>query len=125
MSSFLYLNRATHVVSLIPALFGINLLTRPEATLQSFQYPIPTDPQAQKLVRGLARIYGCRNLVVSFLFFNISLTGDRKLMSFGYLGALAMCVTDGLVAKNVVGHGEWQHWSFAPLCIGLLIGLNW
>ncbi|KAF5253511.1 hypothetical protein FANTH_1582 [Fusarium anthophilum] len=123
--SFIYLNRATHVVSLIPALFGINLLTRPEATLQSFQYPIPTDPQAKKLVRGLARIYGCRNLVVSFLFFNISLTGDRKLMSFGYLGALAMCVTDGLVARNVVGHGEWQHWSFAPLCIGLLIGLNW
>ncbi|VTT69017.1 unnamed protein product [Fusarium fujikuroi] len=123
--SFIYLNRATHVVSLIPALFGINLLTRPEATLQSFQYPIPTDPQAQKLVRGLARIYGCRNLVVSFLFFNISLTGDRKLMSFGYLGALAMCVTDGLVARNIVGHGEWQHWSFAPLCIGLLIGLNW
>ncbi|KAF5586192.1 integral membrane protein [Fusarium pseudocircinatum] len=85
MSSFLYLNRATHVISLIPALFGINLLTRPEATLQSFQYPIPTDPQAQKLVRGLARIYGCRNLVVSFLFFNISLTGDRKLMSFGLI----------------------------------------
>ncbi|KAM0316317.1 hypothetical protein ACHAPQ_011362 [Fusarium lateritium] len=117
--------RATQVISLTPAFFGINLVTRPEATLRHLQFPIPADPQARKLVRGITRIYGSRNLVISFLFFNISLTGDTKLMTLAYLGALAMALTDGFVARSVIGYGEWQHWSFVPVCVALMLGLQY
>ncbi|KAF5666079.1 integral membrane protein [Fusarium heterosporum] len=120
-----FLLQATHVVSLLPAFFGINLLTRPEATLRQFEYSIPADPQARKLVRGVTRIYGSRNIVISFLFYNISLTGNTKLMSLAYLGAAAMALTDGLVVKSVVGHGQWQHWPFVPVCLAFIVGLNY
>ncbi|KAF4445539.1 hypothetical protein F53441_10736 [Fusarium austroafricanum] len=123
--SFIYVNRAAHVASLLPALFGINLLTRPEATLESFQYTVPKDPEARSLVSGLARIYGSRNVVISFLLFNISLSGNRKLMSYGFLGAIGMALTDGFVAKAVIGDGQWQHWGFVPIVVGLLIGINY
>ncbi|CAJ0544501.1 Ff.00g036480.m01.CDS01 [Fusarium sp. VM40] len=117
--------RAAQIISLTPAFFGINLVTRPEATLQQLQFPIPADPQARKLVRGITRIYGSRNLVISFLFFNITLTGDIKLISLAYLGGAAMALTDGFVARSVMGHGEWQHWPFVPICIAFMLGLQY
>ncbi|RFN53393.1 hypothetical protein FIE12Z_2218 [Fusarium flagelliforme] len=112
--------RSNQVMALFPGLIGLNLLIRPEATLEQIKFTIPSEPQARKLTRGLARIYGIRNVVITFLFTNLCLTKDPGMVNLGYMGALAMCLTDGYVAKSVIGHGEWSHWVFAPVCVGAI-----
>ncbi|GKU21386.1 unnamed protein product [Fusarium langsethiae] len=111
------LHYANQLMALVPGLIGINLLIGPEASLQQMEFTIPSEPKARQLTRGLARVYGIRNVVIGCIGLNLSLTRDPKLINMVYLGGLAMCVTDGIVAKSVIGHGEWMHWVFAPLCI--------
>ncbi|EKJ74246.1 hypothetical protein NXS19_005896 [Fusarium pseudograminearum] len=111
------LHYGNQLIALVPGLIGLNLLVRPEATLQQMEYIIPSEPKARQLTRGLARVYGIRNVVIGSIGLNLSLTRDPKLINMIYLGGLAMCVTDGIVAKSVIGHGEWLHWVFAPICI--------
>ncbi|KAL4731119.1 hypothetical protein ACLX1H_000080 [Fusarium chlamydosporum] len=83
----------------VPGLIGLNLLIRPAATLQQIKYTLPSEPQARKLTQGLARIYGIRNVVFTFLSINLTLTRDPKMISLVFLGVLAMCLTDGFVAN--------------------------
>ncbi|KAK6710996.1 hypothetical protein SNK03_005391 [Fusarium graminearum] len=111
------LHYGNQLMALVPGLIGLNLLVRPEATLQQMEFTIPSEPKARQLTRGLARVYGIRNVVIGSIGLNLSLTRDPKLINMIYLGGLAMCVTDGIVAKSVIGHGEWLHWVFAPICI--------
>ncbi|KAJ4128206.1 hypothetical protein NW768_008492 [Fusarium equiseti] len=115
------LYRSNQAMALFPGLIGLNLLIRPEATLQQMKFTIPSEPEARKLTRGLARIYGIRNVVVTILFTRLSFTKDAGMVNLAYVGALAMCLTDGIVAKSVIGHGEWMHWVFAPVCLGAIV----
>ncbi|CAM1511177.1 Fc.00g086900.m01.CDS01 [Cosmosporella sp. VM-42] len=118
-----YFSRGAIAVSMVPAVFGANAILRPDAALQSVQFPVPSDPEARRLARGLMRIYGIRNVAVSYLSILIWSTGDPKLLGMGLFTGLAMCITDGLVSKWLVGGGEWNHWSFAPVIGGLAAGL--
>ncbi|KAF5573319.1 integral membrane protein [Fusarium pseudoanthophilum] len=87
--------RGAIVISAVPGLIGINSMLRPEATLKIVKFPIPVDPQSRKTCLSLARLQGARNIVISYLFINNALTGDKKLMGMGLLGALFMLATDG------------------------------
>lgn len=119
--TFIY--RGALAIGLLPAFFGLNSLLRPEASLKAVEFPVPTDPESRKLVFGLMRIYGIRNVVVSFALTLIWLTGNKRFVGLGLLGALSMVITDGLVSKSVTGGGEWNHWSFAPVIGGVVAGL--
>ncbi|KAF4339869.1 integral membrane protein [Fusarium beomiforme] len=92
--------RGAFVISAIPGLIGINSMLRPEATLKLVKFPIPAEPQSRNVCLSLARLQGARNIVVSYLFINNALTGDRKLMGMGLLGALFMLLTDGFIRRN-------------------------
>ncbi|KAJ4184915.1 hypothetical protein FALCPG4_002419 [Fusarium falciforme] len=119
--TFIY--RGALVIGFLPSFFGLNALLRPEASLKSVEFPVPEDPELRKLVFGLMRIYGIRNVVVSFAFTLIWLTGNKRLVGLGLVGALSMAITDGLVSKSVTGGGEWNHWSFVPVIGGFVAGL--
>ncbi|KAJ3529567.1 hypothetical protein NM208_g9697 [Fusarium decemcellulare] len=119
--SFIY--RGALVVGVLPAFFGLSAMLRPEATLTGAEFTVPQDPEARKLVFGLMRIYGVRNLSVSFLMAILWSIGNRKLFGLALFGGLAMCITDGFVSKAVVGHGEWLHWSFVPIVLGFSVPL--
>ncbi|RMJ16209.1 hypothetical protein CDV36_004146 [Fusarium kuroshium] len=119
--TFIY--RGALIIGLLPSFFGLNSLLRPEASLKSVEFPVPTDPESRKLVFGLMRIYGIRNVVVSFALTLIWLTGNKRFVGLGLLGALSMVITDGLVSKSVTGGGEWNHWSFGPVIGGFVAGL--
>jgi hypothetical protein len=69
------------------------------------------------------RIYGARNLVVTFLLLLIWSTRNHKLMALSLLGGMEMALVDGLVSKWQIGGGEWNHWSFLPVLGGLVAGL--
>ncbi|KAF5578601.1 integral membrane protein [Fusarium pseudocircinatum] len=115
--------RGAIVISAIPGLIGINSMFRPEATLKTVKFPIPADPQSRKTCLSLARLQGARNIVISYLFINNALTGDKKLMGMGLLGALFMLATDGLVSKSLIGGNEWFHWGYIPVFVAFIGGL--
>lgn len=118
-----YFSRAYIAVSLFPAVFGLNALLRPEAALQSVQFPVPANPVDRKLSRSLMRIYGIRNVGVSYLLALLWSKGDTKYMGLGLISAIAMTITDGVVSKMQIGGGEWNHWSFTPAICGIVAGL--
>jgi hypothetical protein len=103
--------------------FGLNALIRPEAALRSVEFPVPAQPESRKLTASLMRIYGIRNVAVSYLLTLIWSTGSEKLMGAGLVAGLAMCCTDGVISKAQIGGGEWNHWSFAPVIAGIQAGL--
>ncbi|KAL2694744.1 hypothetical protein Neosp_001330 [[Neocosmospora] mangrovei] len=89
--TFIY--RGALVIGLLPSFFGLNSLLRPEGSLKSVEFPVPTDPESRKLVFGLMRIYGIRNVVVSFTLTLIWLTGNKRMLGLGLDGLLPYIYT--------------------------------
>lgn len=111
----LYTSRVGLALAMIPAVFGANALLRPEAALASVQFPVPSDAQSRKLTGSLMRIYGFRNVAISYLLALIWSTGDNKLQGYGLAVGLGMSLVDGLISRHQIGGGEWNHWTFAPV----------
>lgn len=118
-----YFSYGALAVGLLPSVFGINALFRPESTLRAVEFPVPAEPEARKLTRSLMRIYGIRNVAISYAMALIWSTGNEKLTGLSLVGGLAICITDGLVSRVQIGGGEWNHWSFAPVIGGIMAGL--
>lgn len=110
-------------LAMLPAFFGIRALLMPEDALLAFRFSTPSAPGARTLTRSLVRIYGIRNVAVSYLLALLWSTGDDKLKGLGLLAGIAMCFTDGLMSIHVRGGGEWSHWLFAPAVGGVCAGL--
>lgn len=110
-------------VGLLPAVFGLHALVKPEAVLKSINFPVPTQPESRKLTASLMRIYGIRNVAISYLLTLIWTTGNQRLMATGLVAGLAMTITDGFVSISQIGGGEWNHWGFTPVIAAVQAGL--
>lgn len=119
-----YFFRVSLALSVVPLLFGINGMLRPEAHLKSLEFPLPTEPQARRLSYALVRIWAIRNLCVGFLLSLIWTTGNEKLMAWGLGAGMAMATTDGFVSRLLIGGGETQHWVFPPIIGVVMAGLH-
>ena len=117
------LYKSSLAISLIPALFGLNGMFRPDAHLRALYFPAHSDPTAHKLSHALMRIWAIRNLSISFLLSIVWSVGDEKLMGTAMGAGLAICITDGFVSRALIGGGEGQHWGFAPVLAGMMSGL--
>ncbi|KAF4416975.1 hypothetical protein F53441_14543, partial [Fusarium austroafricanum] len=115
--------RGAFALSFVPGLIGMMGMLRPEATLKMVQFPVPVDPPTKKLALSLIRLHGARNIVISYLFINNAMTGDKKLMGMGLIGTLFMLATDGFVSKSLIGGNEWMHWGHIPVYVALIGGL--
>lgn len=118
-----YVSQGALGIAILPGLFGINSIFRPEATLRGVHFPVPSEPTAQKLAFSLLRILSVRNVSVSTLLGLIWLQGDERLLGLGMITTLAMCVVDGFVSRSLIGGGEWNHWCFAPIAAGVSAAL--
>jgi hypothetical protein len=115
--------RGAFALSLVPGMFGLSAMIRPEATLKMIEFPIPPEPQSRKLALSLSRLHGARNIVISYLFVNNALSGDRRLMGMGMIGTLFMLLVDGFVSKSLIGGKEWFHWGYIPVYVAFIGGL--
>ena len=41
--------------------------------------------------------------------------GTKRTLGVITLGLGAVAAADGIICKNIVGHGEWNHWGYAPM----------
>ncbi|KAF0642204.1 hypothetical protein FPSE5266_05544 [Fusarium pseudograminearum] len=85
------LHYGNQLIALVPGLIGLNLLVRPEATLQQMEYIIPSEPKARQLTRGLARVYDS-DRQFEIVCNSYSTGGDQIGPSFE-LGDLETCVS--------------------------------
>lgn len=118
-----FFHRGSIALSIIPGLFGLLAVTKPESMLKLIEFPIPTEPQSRKLACALARLHGIRNITLCSLFINNALTGDKNLIAAGLAGIVFMMLGDGFVSRSLLGKGEWLHWGYVPVYGGFVAGL--
>lgn len=94
--------------------FGINAILRPEHALSFFEFDYPTIEAQQNLVNNLLIVYGIRDIFMGFAIYATAWCGSRRALGWIILAMGAVAVGDGVVCwRN--GHGEWNHWGYAPL----------
>ena len=49
--------------------------------------------------------------------------GEAKVMGWLLLIACGVAAVDGVVQKNQIGAGQWNHWSLVPVVGGIGAGL--
>ena len=45
--------------------------------------------------------------------------GDRRILGCLLVAGGGVAVADGVVVKAQVGFGEWNHWGYAPVVMGV------
>jgi hypothetical protein len=110
---------AAVTLSLVPIGLGITALIKPRAILGLVEFPVPAAPENMKLVYNLLRMYGVRNIVMGSALCIVAYSGRRDV--FGCLLIVSSLVgfVDGFVAINQTGKGQWSHWGFMPVMIGM------
>ncbi|CAJ2504596.1 Uu.00g119900.m01.CDS01 [Anthostomella pinea] len=114
-----YYRHGALAIGVIPVLLSVNAIFRPEAALNLAAFPVPAEPSARKLTRSLMRFYGTRNVAIGFMSLLVWHTGDDRLLGLSLLPGVFICVVDGIMSKLQIGGGEWNHWSLAPVIIGI------
>ncbi|KAK7953018.1 hypothetical protein PG996_013908 [Apiospora saccharicola] len=122
MPSPKFWSNAGCVLGLAPMVFGLSALLSPAAALAGSGLPGGTTAQDQALAQGVFRIYGVRNVVISLTLFCAWYRGHRETQGVGLLLGALMPLVDGLVFKDILGGGEWQHWGFIPFLVGIGAG---
>ena len=64
-------------------------------------------------------VYGIRDIFMGAAIYAAALCGTRQ--TLGWIVVAAGCVagTDGAVCRFMVGKGEMNHWSYAPVLVVL------
>ena len=79
----------------------------------------PVSEQDKKLVDNLMRIYGVRNVGVGLAIGITAYLGDVWSLAWIIISCSTMAIVDGIVSKDQIGRGEWIHWGFFIVSIGL------
>lgn len=119
-----YLSNIAFVLGgLLPCGNGINALLRPESALDMLHFPEPSGLEAQMLTRSLIYLYGARDLSLGLTVLSLWYNGHRKALGWVILAIFPIVIIDGLTSLYQIRGGEWNHWAFVPVCLGLGAGL--
>lgn len=111
------------LISLAPTLLGINAILRPRTALNLLHFRPPKDAEAQRLVDNLIRIYGARNVAFGLPTLIAWYCGHREILGWLSVSGVVVASVDGWVTRMQNGEGEWNHWPFALVGVGLGGGL--
>jgi hypothetical protein len=106
-------------LTVLPIGLGINAMFRPQSALSIFQFPLPSTPADQRLALGLFRMYGARNFSMGMAAGIMAYHGHAKALGWYMIGSSVVAFVDGVASKEVIGSGEWAHWVFVSVSVGL------
>ena len=121
-----YLELAASFYATIFIGFGFLWFIKPSKALSFFELPYPqasdekgASADSKKIIDAISVAYGIRNIFMGAAIYAAALCGTRQ--ALGWIVVAAGCVagTDGAVCKFIVGKGEMNHWSYAPVLIVL------
>ena len=118
-----YLEKGALILSFFPTIVGLRILIEPQFALRVLQFPTPSSAADRNLVYGLVRLFGARDLAIGVTAMALWYYGHRKSLGAAILSGAILTVTDGIVSGQVIGKGQWIHWGFVPLNLGLGLGL--
>ncbi|KAL6715427.1 hypothetical protein ACLMJK_006388 [Lecanora helva] len=135
LSALPYLEYVTLYFATIFIGFGILCFVNFSKTLSFFELPYPQvsskSPEktaladAKKTVDALAIVYGVRDIYMGAAIYAATLCGTRQALGWIVVAGACVAATDGAVCKFMVGKGEMNHWSYAPLMAllgGVILG---
>ncbi len=135
LSNLPYLELVSSVYATIFVGFGILCFVNPAKTLSFFElpYPQPTSKSAakkgsfdaRKTLDAIFVVYGVRDIFMGAAIYAAALFGTRQALGWIVIAAGSVAATDGAVCKFMVGKGEMNHWSYAPVLVvlgGVMVG---
>lgn len=117
------LNLAAHLFAAIGVGFGVNALIRPENALSFFEFNLPAaGSEHALLVNSLLAVYGIRDIFMGLAIFFAAIWGTKKSLGWTLIASSGVAYGDGLVCYYALGHGQWNHWGYAPMmtAVGLV-----
>lgn len=95
--------------------FGVNAILRPRAGFEQFEFKYPAKAEDRKLIDGLMLIYGIRNVCMGFSMLAAWYFGAREVLGYSLIAGSVVAFVDGIANRAVLGYGQGQHWSYAPM----------
>lgn len=112
--------------------FGFLWFINPSKALSFFELPYPqisstttkspadeATADFKKTMDAFSVAYGIRNIFMGAAIFAAALCGTRQALGWIVIAAGCVAGTDGAVCKFIVGKGEMNHWSYAPVLVVL------
>ena len=129
LSTLPYLELAASFYATIFIGFGFLWFINPQKALSFFELPYPQviskSPakkelaEAKKTMDAFAIVYGVRDIFMGAVIYAAALCGTRQALGWIMIAAACVAGTDGAVCKFMVGKGEMNHWSYAPVMLVL------
>ena len=127
LSSLPYLELAASFYGTIFIGFGFLWFINPSKALSFFELPYPqVSPKrpteksavdAKKTIDAISIAYGIRNVFMGVAIYAAAIYGTRQALGWIVIAAGCVAGTDGFVCKFMVGKGEMNHWSYAPVLV--------
>ena len=136
LSTLPYLELVANLYATIFISFGILPFINPAMTLSFFELPYPQSsskspttadgpPDAKKTMDAVLIVYGVRDIFMGAAIYAAALCGTRQALGWIVVAAGCVAFTDGAVCKFMVGKGQMNHWSYAPVLVvlgGVMLG---
>lgn len=131
LSTLPYLDLAACFCATIFIGFGILGFVNAPKALSFFELPYPqgsaskgptkrgSEAEFKKTMDALSVVYGVRDIFMGAALYAASIYGTRQTLGWIVIAAGCVAATDGAVCKFMVGKGEMNHWSYAPVMIVL------
>ncbi|KAF2235295.1 hypothetical protein EV356DRAFT_445254 [Viridothelium virens] len=129
LSTLPYLEYAASFYATIFIGFGIMWFVNPPMALSFFELPYPqasskgsaknASTDAKKTMDAISVVYGVRDAFMGAAIYAAAFCGTREALGWIVIAAACVAATDGAVCKFMVGKGEMNHWSYAPVMLAL------
>lgn len=98
--------------------FGINAILRPANALTFFELARPASAADAAAVDALLAVYGVRDIFMGLAIYVASWFGSSRALGWIVVAAAGVAFGDGVVCWRM-GAGEWNHWGYAPMVLGV------
>ena len=100
-------------------LFGLTFTLAPARALPFFSFPVPALASERQLVQSFVVLYAVRDIYMGLATYAAAWYGERRVLGWLLVAGGGVAVADGVVVRAQVGFGEWNHWGYAPIVMGV------